>query len=231
MQADNSFLADEKQHAYSYAGEDTSLFYGKPDNRYYLDNYTRFTTMEEVMREYVVEVNVRKEANQFHYKVLDLLTKTYMNNDPLVLLDGMPVTDINRIIQFDPLKIKKLDVVARKYYFGNIVTDGIVSYTTYDGNLGDFPLKAGEVAVNFEGLQHEREFYSPVYNTDEQIKNHLPDVRNVLYWLPKIKTGADGKTNFNFYTSDISGKFACVIQGITAGGLAGSSIITFDVTK
>jgi hypothetical protein len=231
MQADNSFLVDEKQHDYSFEAEDTSLFYGVPDKRYYLDDYTRFTTMEEVMREYVIEVRVRKDADQFNYKVLDALTKTYNDNDPLVLIDGMPVTDINRIMQFDPLKIKRLDVVARKYYFGNILTDGIVSYTTYHGDLADFPLNADEVAVKFDGLQREREFYSPVYSTDERIKNHLPDVRNVLYWSAKIKTGADGKTSFNFYTSDIPGKYACITQGITADGLAGSSIITFDVTK
>jgi hypothetical protein len=231
MQADNSFLTDEKQHAYSYDAEDTSLFYGTPDKRYYLDDYTRFTTMEEVMREYVIEVRVRKDADQFNYKVFDALTKTYSDNDPLVLFDGMPVTDINRIMQFDPLKIKKLDVIARKYYFGNILADGIVSYTTYHGDLADFPLNADEVAVKFDGLQREREFYSPVYSTDEQIKSHLPDVRNVLYWSPKIKTGTDGRTSFNFYTSDIPGKYACIVQGITADGLAGSSIITFDVSK
>jgi hypothetical protein len=168
MQADNSFLVDEKQHAYSYDAEDTTLFYGTPDKRYYLDDYTRFTTMEEVMREYVIEVRVRKDADHFNYKIFNGLTKTYNDNDPLVL---------------------------------------------------------------FDGLQREREFYSPVYNTEEQIKNHLPDVRNVLYWSPNIKTGSDGKTSVTFYTSDIPGKFACVLQGITAGGLAGSNIVTFDVTK
>jgi hypothetical protein len=231
MQADNAYLADEKQHAYSYDAEDTSLFYGMPDKRYNLDDYTRFTTMEEVMREYVIEVHVKKEGDEFQYRAFDALTKTFSDNAPLVLVDGMPVSDINRIIQFDPLKIKKLDVVARQYYFGNIVADGIVSYTTYHGDLADFPLNAGEVVVKFDGLQHEREFYAPVYDTDEKIKDHLPDVRNVLYWLPEIKTGADGKTSFSFYTSNLTGKFACVIQGITVDGLAGSNIITFDVNK
>jgi hypothetical protein len=231
MQADNAYLINEKQHSFSYDAEDTSLFYGTPDKRYYLDDYTRFTTMEEVMREYVTEVHVKKDADQFHYKVYNFLTRTFSDNDPLVLLDGMPVSDVNRIMQFDPFKIKRLDIMARKYYYGNIVTDGIVSYTTYHGDLADFSLNGGEVAVKFDGLQHEREFYSPVYTTDQQIKNHLPDVRNVLYWSPKIETGAEGKTSFNFYTSDITGKFACVVQGITADGFAGSNIITFDVTK
>ena len=231
MQADNAYLINEKQHSFSYDAEDTSLFYGSPDKRYYLDDYTRFTTMEEVMREYVTEVHVKKDADQFRYKVYNVLTKTFSDNDPLVLLDGMPVSDINRIMQFDPLKIKRLDIMARKYYYGNIVTDGIVSYTTYHGDLADFSLNGGEVAVKFDGLQREREFYSPSYNSNEQLKNRLPDVRNVLYWSPKIKTNADGKTSFNFYTSDITGKFACIIQGLTADGLAGSNIITFDVTK
>jgi len=230
-QTDNAYLINEKQHSYLYSAEDTSLFYGTPDKRYYLDDYTRFITMEEVMREYVAEVHVRKEADQFHYKVLDFLTKTFSENDPLILLDGMPVADAGRIIEFDPLKIKRLDVVARKYYYGNIIADGIVSYTTYHGDLADFHLKAGELVIKFDGLQREREFYLPVYNTEEQIKNHLPDVRNVLYWSPKIETGADGKAHVDFYTSDLTGKFACVIQGITADGLAGSNIITFDVNK
>ncbi|MBV9963909.1 MAG: hypothetical protein JO072_16820 [Parafilimonas sp.] len=231
VQADNAYLINEKQHAYSYDAEDTSLFYGMPDKRYYLDNYTRFTSMEEVMREYVTEVHVRKESDQFRFRVSDFSTKTFFDTDPLILFDGMPVTNATRIILFDPLKIKRLDVVARKYYYGNIITDGIVSFTTYRGDLADIPLTAGEIVVKFDGLQHEREFYSPVYSTDEQIKNRLPDLRNVLYWSPKIETGADGKAGFNFYTSDITGKFACIVQGITADGFAGSNMITFDVTK
>jgi len=39
---------------------DTTAFYYKPDASYLLDNYVRFTTLEEVMREYVMQVNVRR---------------------------------------------------------------------------------------------------------------------------------------------------------------------------
>jgi hypothetical protein len=231
VQADNAYLINEKQHSYLYNAEDTSLFYGMPDKQYYLDDYTRFITMEEVMREYVAEVHVRKESEQFHFRAADFPTKTFFETDPLILLDGLPVTDASRIIAFDPLKIKRIDIVARKYYHGNMFANGIVSYATYQGDLADFPLNANEVVIKFDGLQREREFYSPQYDTEDKINNHLPDVRNVLYWLPTLKTNTDGKANFNFYTSDIPGKFACVIQGITPAGFAGSSIFTFDVSK
>ena len=43
---------------------DTLAFYYEPYKTYLLDNYTRFTTMEEVLREYVVEVNVGKEGKR-----------------------------------------------------------------------------------------------------------------------------------------------------------------------
>ena len=110
-----------------------------------------------------------------------------------------------------------------------MVSSGILSYSTYEGDLAGFPLTAEDVVIRFDGLQREREFYSPVYDNDAQLKNHLPDLRNVLYWNAKIKTGDSGRTNFNFYTSDVEGKFACVVQGITRDGVAGSSIIFFDV--
>lgn len=227
VQADNSYLVNDKQRRYVYSAEDTSLFYGNPDKRYYLDDYTRFPTMEEVMREYVAEVHVRKDADQFHFRVENFINNTYFEDEPLVLLDGLPVLNTTNIVQFDPLKIKRLDVVAARQYYGNIITDGILSYSTYNGDLGNFPLNASDVIIKFDGLQREREFYSPAYSNNK--KEYLPDTRNVLYWSPSIKTGTDGKCDFSFYASDLKGRFACVINGITNDGIAGSNIIFFDV--
>jgi hypothetical protein len=229
-QADNAYIIDKKQHAYVYNTEDTSLFYGTPDKTYLLDDYTRFTTMEEVMREYVAEVRVRKEAQQFQFRVLNYLTKSFLDNDPLILLDGLPVLNTNNIIEFDPLKIKRLDIIAGKHYYGNITSDGIVSYATYNGDLANWPLNAGDVIVQFDGLQREREFYSPVYS-GEKTEKHLPDLRNVLYCTPHVKTNGQGNTILNFYTSDLPGKFACVVQGIAADGTTGSNIIILNVTN
>ncbi|HNP23616.1 MAG TPA: hypothetical protein PKM63_06205 [Panacibacter sp.] len=230
MQADNAYLFEEKQQAY-VLNSDTSVFYGKPDKRYYLDDYTRFITMEEVMREYVSSVRVKKDAQQFHYRVHNSLYDVFFDDDPLVLVDGLPVLNTNEVVAFDPLKIKKLEVMARKYYFQNFSTNGIVSYTTYKGDLAGFPLNEGEVVVEFDGLQQQREFYSPGYTDDNKRSSRLPDLRNVLYWEPEIKTGPNGNAQLTFYTSDVTGKFACVVQGITIDGLTGSSIITFTVVK
>ncbi|MBK5272747.1 MAG: hypothetical protein JJE22_17240, partial [Bacteroidia bacterium] len=88
---------------------------------------------------------------------------------------------------------------------------------------------AHSIVLDYEGLQYQREFYSPVYETQEQITSRIPDFRNVLYWSPDVKTNAQGKTEINFYTSDKKGKYVVVLQGMNAEGKVGEQVFSFEV--
>jgi len=230
-QVENVYVQDKKQQFYFPDLTDTTAFYGKPDNTYFLDDYTRFITMEEVLREYVGEVRARKQQEQFTYKVYNSANKLFFDNEPLVLLDGVPLFDITKLMEYDPLKIKKLEVVTKKIFFGNDTFEGIASYTTYKGNLDDFQLDAKALIMEYQGLQLQREFYSPVYETKEQTENRIPDFRNLLYWSPDLKTYEKGYSQISFYTSDRPGKYAVVVQGINSNGIAGSKSMIFTVNK
>ncbi|MEO6288308.1 MAG: hypothetical protein ABIO76_00215, partial [Ginsengibacter sp.] len=219
---------------------DTLSFYNKPTKRYLLDNYTRFTTMEEVMREYVNEINVRRSGNNFRFMTLNAPGIEFRNKqpveelfnlNPLVLLDGVPVFDINKIIAYNPLKVQKLEVVASRYYWGPIIADGIVSYTTYKANLEDYTLDPNDIVLDYDGLQQQRIFYSPNYTMDKALQSPLPDYRDVLLWAPSITTDKKGKGAFSFYTGDLPGKYVIVLQGISAGGEAGRSSAIINVEK
>ncbi len=129
--------------------------------------------MEEVMREYVTEVHVRNRQNTFHYEVYNELQKLYFNDDPLVLIDGVPVFNINKIMEIDPLKIKKIDIITTRFFLGAREYEGIVSYSTYDGDLQGYDLSPGSLVVEYDGLQLEREFYSPQYETSEQFSSRF----------------------------------------------------------
>ncbi|MEJ0083365.1 MAG: hypothetical protein WDM78_20990 [Puia sp.] len=67
--------------------------------------------MEEVMREFIEDVRVRKDGEKFNFKVRNRLFNTYFEEDPLILLDGIPVSDASKIIALDPQKIKRIEVV------------------------------------------------------------------------------------------------------------------------
>ncbi len=231
VQIQNAYLSNERQHFVLSNKEDTTVFYGNPDKRYLLDDYTRFPTMEEVMREYVTEVRLSKGGDTYHYTVNNLPYNIFFKDNPLVLLDGVPVANTNAIVAFNPLLVRQLDVVTRKYFLGSQTYDGIVSYTTYKGDMGGLELNPNSIQVEYEGLQLEREFYSPVYETPQQKDSRLPDFRNVLYWSPKININSSAKRSVGFYTSELEGKFAVTVQGNAGNGLAGSQTVFITVKK
>jgi hypothetical protein len=218
-----------EQHANSFVSPtvDSTAFYGKADDTYLLDEYTRFPVMEEVMREYVPGVFVRKRRDGFHFIVIDKVNGGVLPGDPMVLLDGVPVFDVDDVMKVNPLEVRKLEVVNRYYYLGQAVFSGIVSYTTYQGNLGGLQLSPGSVSMDYEGLQLKRKFFSPQYTRD--INDRLPDQRHLLYWQPEIVTDENGKQKVEFYTSDVPGLYSVVVEGLSDDGFSGSKTFTFSV--
>jgi hypothetical protein len=163
--------------------------------------------------------------------VLDNVRKGLFQDDPLVLLDGTPLFDIDKIMEFDPLKVKKLEVLTHRYYLGPFVFSGIVSYTTYTGDLGGFQLDPKVLSIDYEGLQRQREFYSPQYENQKQRESRLPDRRNLLLWAPQVKLDKDDRQPLEFFTSDLAGEYTIIIEGITKDGAAGSTTAAFSVKQ
>ena len=227
VQVQNAFSGDRLKQQYLPV-IDTAAFYGPPDNSYMLDDYVRFSTMEEVLKEYVIEVLVRRQKENFRLIMSGGLENKVFLDDPVTLFNGVPVFETNKIMQYDPLKVQKIDVVKRRYFYGPSLMNGIVNFTTYQP---DPAMLSGLNAVvfDYEGIQFAREFYSPVYETREQIASRLPDFRNVLYWSPKVKTMATGNAEINFYTSDLKGKYMVVLEGLSINGKPGANFSTFDV--
>ena len=81
-QAENSYEPEKKENFAVPLLYDTTGFYGIPSKTYYLDDYTRFPTMEEVMREYVKEVRVRNRQKSFHYEVFNEPDTSYFAGRP-----------------------------------------------------------------------------------------------------------------------------------------------------
>lgn len=204
------------------AETDTLPFYGRPDGRYLLDEYTRFPAMEEVMREVTAEVRLQTENGGYHLRVVNLPYRQHFDADPLLLLDGVPVFNTAKLLAFDPLKVKRIDVLARTYYWGNTVNSGLVSYLTYEGNLADFKPDPGVELLAYNGLQLPRAFSLPVYPSAALRNSREPDRRQVLLWQPAVVTDGDGTGEVRFAASDVPGRYAVWVQGVAAGGRVGS---------
>lgn len=218
MQSRNIYDADSSRKFSLPMGIDTLPFFGKAEYSYKLDEYKRFTTMEEVLREYVTSINVVLRNGKLHLSVYDETNGSLYNSNVLVLLDGVPLKDYNKIFAYDPLKIRRLDVIPRRYLLGSLGFAGIASFESYNGKFDGFELDPSLITVDYDGLQLNREFYSPVYETTAQRQKRIPDFRSTLFWSPDITTDRSGKGSLQFYSSDLKGKFIIWMQGIDSKG-------------
>ena len=111
----------------------------RPDLSYNLDEYRQFLTIREVLLEYVICVKnttidgvprliVRKEQEVYNSSL-----------PTLVLIDGMPVNDIKRLLNYDARRIHYINIYSEQYTFGNGVYNGILSFVTRSGRLTNYP--------------------------------------------------------------------------------------------
>jgi hypothetical protein len=210
---------------------DSIQFYGRADEIYNLDEYTRFPIMEEVLREYVPGVMVRKKKDGFHFMVIDKVNKSLFRDDPMVLIDGVPVFNPDKVIAFDPLKVKRLEILDKEYYEGILALPGVMSFFTYANDLGGFPIDQRAVQMDYDGMQLQREFYSPKYDNATEKQMRLPDHRTLLYWNPSVTTKKGEASEIEFYASDVPGTYTIFVEGLSKNGEAGSGVSSFTVTK
>lgn len=218
MQVMNAFVPGKLRELKPFVA-DSSAFFGKPVKSYLLDDYTRFATTEEVLREYIPEIWLRRRSGELQLAVVEARTRTLFNSEPLMMLDGVPFSRSSKILKYDPLKVKAIDIVTNRYFFGTASFDGIVNFRTYNGNLDGYELDPGDIVIDYEGLLEERRFYSPDYSDEARKSSPLPDFRNLLFWSGNISTDAmKGSTRLEFFTSDQKGQYVGSIQGVAADG-------------
>lgn len=230
MQVQDVYFRDQVNR-FLPPNNDSIQFYGTPDERYNLDDYTRFPIMEEVLREYVPGVMVRKKKDGFHFLVIDRINKSLFREDPMILLDGVPIFSVEKIMSYSPLKIKRLDVLSREYYDGILSFPGLMAFSTYENDLADFPIDERVLITDYDGLTVQREFYSPRYDKPGNKDSRLPDPRTLLYWNPTVITTKGETQEIEFYTSDVPGNYTILVEGISKDGRAATGSGAFSVNR
>ena len=118
---------------------DDNIHGTKPELSYNLDEYRQFFTIREVLTEYVICVNKRK-VNGVQKLFVSLEQIPNVNSWPsLVLIDGMPVIDVERLLSYDARRIHHINIYGGQYTFGHGVYNGILSFITRSGQLTNYP--------------------------------------------------------------------------------------------
>jgi len=76
-----------------------------------------------------------------------------------------------------------------------------------------------------------KEFYTPIYETEEQKDNNLPDLRTTIHWIPNLYIDGSGVKELSFYNADRSCKIKGVIEGVGNNGMLGYKEFDYQVKK
>lgn len=209
----------EKQKA---TGE--GYFYGEPSSVILFDDFIRLPTMEEYLTEVTPQVSVRRSNRGKHLKVLGPHPDLQFY-DPLILVDGVAVFDVEAVLAISPGYIERLEVVESPFVRGNLTFGGIMNIISRKGDMGYIDLPSSGLLVNYRmfGAQASGRHAGLLENP------RMPDVRNTLYWNPHLRIDSGEEPDLSFISPDRSGNYQVVIRGFDSSDNYFESSYSFRV--
>ena len=212
LQVTHAYIAD----SLSKIKEITPCSDLRPNTRYILDDYTRFSNMQEVFIEFISFARIRRTNEGNRFSMANESFDAYSNNI-LVLLDNIPVADHELMVNYNPLLIKTIELYFGQYVFGGRRFDGIISFYSYKNDYPGITFGESTQIYDYEGTQPYRYFYTP---SDDPASGSspLPDFRHTLLWEPFIQSNGQNELIIPFKTSDLPGYYVITIEGIGENG-------------
>ena len=201
------------------------VFYGKPTEILYIDNYIQLPTLEEYFNELVTLVKVRKRQGEKYFRVLGTQSGL-IDFDPLILVDLVAIDDPSKVLAISPTNISRIEVVNMLYVKGDQTYGGIINIITEHSDFGGIDLPSSGVFINY-GFLADNSHYPEIY----PLPIHYPDSRNTLYWEPQLRLNKNNSSKVSFTVSDTPGKYLIVLNGINSKGKTFRQTSTIEVIK
>lgn len=199
---------------------------GEDCRSYILDDYTRFPLMKEVFVEFIPEIRaerVSRDNRTLQVRLKNGLGDSGFSKDSsLILLDGVPVFDHNRIYNYSPLLVKRIDAYEATHYIGDRSFDGVANFVTYKGNLPSMTFSGNVRVISFQGVSYPQAY------TGASLPSDYPDYRQTIYWHPLVEVPAGASVHVPCRLPSYAGDFVIVVEGMAADGAPVTATASFS---
>ena len=97
-----------------------------PDIRITLSDYIDIPKLGEIFTEIVPGVSLKKRKGKTYLNIFNVKKQIDLK-DAMVLLDNVPIFDIDQLLEISPKKIERIDVFNTPYMLGEYKINGLDS--------------------------------------------------------------------------------------------------------
>jgi len=206
-------------------------FFGEPDRTVLLSDFIQLSTLREVFKEIVPGLTTSGRDENLTLNLANRYPGVIFNAPPLVILDGIPVYDLEKVLDIPSSQIEKVEVLSARYFTGDIILNGIINIVSHKGDLSVLEFDRSVLRQEYDMMLDSYDVAAPDYSTDSLKMSRIPDYRNTLYWNPAVQTGPDGSATVEFWTSDEAGEYCIITECLAADGRRARKVTPFSVRR
>ena len=204
-------------------------YFACPDITIIPDDYAEMANFREIAANIIPQLKLRSRKENYYLEVYND-SKGSLGDNNLVLLNGVPFSDLNYIATLGTRDIKKIEIInSGRFMAGDLVYNAVVSIYTHDVGLPEPYLKNYTMILQNTVAGTNEESYGNIFEVPEHSWSHFPDFRSNLYWNPELKISGNNAIAVEFTTSWLEGKFYAEVQGITSSGSPVVAYVSFIV--
>ena len=185
-------------------------FYGEPTTTIYPELFIDLPNFTEVSRELLHGVQYREKKEGSSVRMYNYGGNHIFDQEPLKLLDGIPVFDSHIFSKMGTSDIRKIDEVFYERFFGDLSFQGVLAVYSKKQFLGWVESVPGLNLFSYPCLQTPATWN---LNSNQPIKPNIPDFRKMFYRNQAKEV--QPVTEFTFQTSDLKGNLAIRVIAIT----------------
>lgn len=194
-------------------GGEAIPFYGTPTRSIDLDQYVLLPTLKEVFLNLVPGVTPVTRRNRTTLQIYSANPSLSLYA-PLIMIDQVPVTDMEKFMSISPAKIKRVDVIEDVYVKGELRFGGVINIRSREQDMAGIDLPENSFFIDYQGMHpslsesHDntsREYISP--------GDRVPDTRNTFLWMADLKIEKGSSTKISFVAPAYPDTYLVLFRG------------------
>ncbi len=206
------------------------IMYSRPYHKVQTRDYLALDDFFEIGNEIVPNLRLRRRNEKLEASIVNPNNRALLAAEPAFFFNGVYLPDVNNLARFSSEQIASVEVLSVPWLFGNIEFSGIVGVFSGQKQVA-VPGMENYTIIQGNALHGQRSVDLNEREGEGQRPGFLPDYRETLLWMPEIELANGVPMPVNFFTSDLTGTFAVVMEGFTISGKPFSQKFFISVNK